>query len=350
MNLNNIPDAPLPPGFGGRGGRSCGCLGFLGALLICFAILMTALAIFALASGVKDIAAHVCDPEKTEESEGTKSLKPQVVSIEVRGAISFAERGSRFWEERKDSADSIVDAIEESLKDSSVRGLLLTVNSPGGEITACDVIDQAVQKFKNSSSNRYVVVYMQELAASGGYYISAHADKIVITPTTLTGSIGVIMQTYQYGDALRKLGVSDVTFTSGPMKDMLNPMHSVSPEVSNVVHSVIGELYDRFVGVIADGRHMSVEKVKELADGRIYTAKQAVDAGLVDKIGYMDEVEKTFRELGLSEFEIMEYSEEKDFIENLKDIFSLTGGFSPKLELPKRGWRTGYYSPFYFER
>lgn len=350
MNLNNIPDAPVSPEPGGRGGKSCGCLGFLGALLICGAILVMAFAIFALATEIKAFALNLSDPAKNEETAPANDLKPQVIDISIKGPISFAERSSRFWEDKKDSAESIVDAIEESAKDSRIRGLLLTVNSPGGEITACDVIDQAVQKFKNSSSNRYVVVYMQELAASGGYYVSSHADKIVITPTTLTGSIGVIMQTYQYGDALRKLGVSDVTFTSGPMKDMLNPMHSVSPEVSNVVHAVIGELYDRFVSVIADGRHMSVDKVKELADGRIYTAKQAVENGLADKIGYMDEVEKTFRELGLSEFEIVEYSEEKDFMENLKDLFSLTGGFSPKLELPKRGWRTGYYSPFYFER
>lgn len=350
MDQYNIPDAPLSQSSRGRFRSGCGCSGIVVAFFIGVALLILAFSLLELSSSINSFFVRIDRGYEPVEAVSNDAFKNKVVKISVKGPISFAERSSRFWEERKDSADSIVSAIERSAKDSKVRGLLLTVNSPGGEITACDIIDQAVQKFKNSSSNRYVVVYMQELAASGGYYISAHADKIVITPTTLTGSIGVIMQSYQYGDALRKLGVSDVTFTSGPMKDMLNPMHSVSPEVSNVVHSVIGELYDRFVGVIADGRHMSVEKVRELADGRIYTAKQAVEAGLADKIGYMDEVEKTFKELGLSEYEITEYFEEKDFMENLKDLFSLTGGISPRLELPKRGWRAGYYSPFYFER
>lgn len=350
MNVMNIPDAPASREPAGRSGKGCGCMGLLGAILIFGGLLAVAFAIFALATEIKEFVYYLSDDFQTEESAAASDLKPKVVNISIKGPISFEDAGTRIWEEKKGSAETIVKAIQKAIDDSKVRGLLLSVNSPGGEITACDVIDQAVQKFKNSSSNRYVVVYMQELAASGGYYVSAHADKIVITPTTLTGSIGVIMQSYQYGDALRKLGVSDVTFTSGPMKDMLNPMHSVSPEVSNVVHSVIGELYDRFVSVIADGRHMSVDKVKELADGRIYTARQSVENGLADKIGYMGEVEKTFRELGLSEFEIIDYMEEKDFMENLKNIFSITGGFSPKLELPKRGWRTGYYSPFYFER
>ncbi len=243
-------------------------------------------------------------------------------------------------------AEVIIDDIRHAREDKDVKGLLLVVDSPGGEITACDFIDQEVKKFRSSSTNRCVVSYMRGVAASGGYYVSAHADRIVITPTTITGSIGVMMQGVNFQEAAEKLGVKSVSFTSGPMKDMLNPMKGVSESVSNVVQATINELYDQFVNVIAEGRRMPVEKVRELADGRIYTAKQSLENGLTDKIGYMDEVKETFRELGLAEYELVEYEEDEGVVEMLKKAFSTFGGLKPEIKLPETSWRLRYASPF----
>lgn len=346
MDQYNIPDAPNNPSPRGRFQSGCGCSGLLGAFIICGGLLILALSFLALSASIDKVRDYFENGYEKETVVSKETSKCKVVKIDIRGAISFEENKSSFWGKSDGSAEVIIDDIRHAKEDKDVRGLLLLVDSPGGEITACDFIDQEIKKFKSSSSNRYVVSYMRGVAASGGYYVSAHADKIVITPTTITGSIGVMMQGINFQEAAEKLGVKSVSFTSGPMKDMLNPMKGVSEAVSNVVQATINELYDQFIDVIADGRHMPPEKVRELADGRIYTAKQSVENGLTDKIGYMEEAKETFKELGLVDYELVEYEEEEGMVDMLKKAFSTFGGLKPEIKLPESSWRLRYASPF----
>ena len=346
MDQYNIPDAPNNPSPRGRFQSGCGCSGVVVAFFFCVVILILAASLMALSSSIDKVKDYLENGSEKEEVVSSDASKNKVVKIEIKGAISFLENKSSFWGKNTGSAEEVIDDIRHAREDKDVRGLLLVVDSPGGEITACDFIDQEVKKFRSSSSNRYVVAYMRGVAASGGYYVSAHADKIVITPTTITGSIGVMMEGLNYQEAAEKLGVKSMSFTSGPMKDMLNPMKGVSEAVSNVVQATINELYDQFVNVIADGRHMPPEKVRELADGRIYTAKQSVENGLTDRIGYMEEVKEVFAELGLPDYELVEYEEEEGMVEMLKKAFSTFGGLKPEIKLPESSWRLRYASPF----
>ncbi|MBO7543874.1 signal peptide peptidase SppA [bacterium] len=349
MDQNNIPDAPVEKPSRRLIGSSCGCLGLVGALVVCGGLLFLGISFLALSSSIERFVSFFDDSEESREMVSetpSSSLKNKVVKIKVEGAIAFKNESRSLWTRNDDSAENIIDDIKLAREDKDVKGLLLMVDSPGGEITACDMIDQEVKKFRASSSNRYVVAYMRGTAASGGYYVSAHANKIVITPTTITGSIGVMVNGINFAEAAEKLGVKNMTFTSGPMKDMLNPMKGVSPAVSNVVQETISELYDRFVEVIAEGRNMPNEKVRELADGRIYTAKQAVANGLADKVGYMEEVKAAFTELGLPEYELVEYEETERMVDMLKKAFSTFSGFSPQIKLPESSWRFRYASPF----
>ncbi len=351
MNVNNIPDAPCAEAGGrGRFNSGCGCSGLLGAFLICGGLLVLAIAFLTLSASIDRFTNFLADEDSEPASSSGSSLKNKVVQVEINGAIAFDSDSRSFWSMKEGSADDIIEDIKQAAEEDDVRGLLLVVNSPGGEITACDLIDREVKKFRDSSSNRYVVAYLRGMAASGGYYVSAHANRIVITPTTVTGSIGVLINGYNYAEAAEKLGIKSMTFTSGPMKDMLNPMKGVSEAVSNVVQGTISELHDRFVSVIAEGRNMPEEKVRELADGRIYTAKQAAANGLADRIGYMEQVREAFSELGLSDYEILEYRDEDDMMGKLRKVFSSLGGLQPIVKLPENSWRLLYASPFYNER
>lgn len=348
MAQYNIPDAPYTEA-GSRGcfKSGCGCFGLLGAFLICSGLLVLAVSFMVLSSSINKLVSFFqYEEEERKPAAETVVGKPKVVKINIEGAIVFQDQKRSLLGRSEGGAEDIIEDIKMAQEDEDVRGILLQVNSPGGEITACDLIDQEIRKFRSSSSNRFVVTYMRGLAASGGYYVSAHSDRIVISPTTVTGSIGVMMSGLNFEEAAGKLGIKSVTFTSGPMKDMLNPMKGVSPAVSNIVQGTVDEMHSRFVDIIADGRHMPVEKVREIADGRIYTASQSVANGLTDRVGYMEEVKAAFAELGISDYELVEYLEEDDVMEKLRRAFSVFGGFYPQIKVPESGWRLRFASPF----
>ncbi len=184
-------------------------------------------------------------------------------------------------------SDDIVKLLERARKDSSVKAVVLRVNSPGGEVTACDEIYNEVVKVRESGKK--VVSSMGSMAASGGYYISCACDKIVAEETTLTGSIGVIATFPNIEGLLDKIGVKVYVFKSGPHKDASAGLREPTEEEKQVWQSIVDESFNRFVGIVAEGRNMDEEKVRELADGRIYTATQAKENGLIDKFGDLDE-------------------------------------------------------------
>jgi protease-4 len=183
--------------------------------------------------------------------------------------------------------DDIKNALQTALEDDSVKAVVLAVNSPGGEVTASDIIYHEVLKVQKKKP---VVVAMTSLAASGAYYIACAADWIVANETTFTGSIGVIIQSLNYEGLFDKVGLDAVVFKSGKFKDMLSGSRPMTPEEQAYVESMVMQVYERFLGIVSRARDLPADGLREtFADGRIITGKDAKEAGLVDQLGYVED-------------------------------------------------------------
>jgi len=174
----------------------------------------------------------------------------------------------------------VVDHLKQAEEDPDVKAIVLRVDSPGGSVVGSDEIYQQLLVM-----TKPVVVSMGELAASGGYYVSAPADEIFANPGTLTGSIGVISQFVQIADLLDEYGVEVTTIKSGEFKDFGSLYRSMSEKEKAAWQAIIDETYAEFVRIVADGRELPVDEVRELADGRIYSGRQALELELVDQLG-----------------------------------------------------------------
>ncbi|MFN3337263.1 MAG: signal peptide peptidase SppA, partial [Thermomicrobium sp.] len=208
--------------------------------------------------------------------------EPHVAEVRVRGPIVL--RGSAgLLTGQTASAEQIVEQLERARKNPHVKVVLLRVDSPGGGINASREIWAAVKRVQEAG--KPVVAFFEDTAASGGYYISAPADRIVAMPDTITGSIGVIAVIPDLSELYEKLGIRMQVVKSGEFKDMLSSDRPLTAEERALLEQLIREAYDEFVRVVADGRQMPEERVRQLADGRIYTGRQAKDLGLVDELG-----------------------------------------------------------------
>ncbi len=303
------------------------------ALLGISAALNLVLLVFAIAgSGI-----HTAEsPRKFHEELLQGSGREKVVRIDAYGIISFRKGGGGIFQE-EGLATRIIKQIEAAEKDDHVIAILLVVDSPGGGVTASDIIYERLLEFKKSGKgDRKVVVLMRDLAASGGYYISAAADKIIAHRTTITGSIGVLLSTLNIKGLGEKIGIKDVTIKSGKNKDLLNPFREVTAAQTNMLQGVIDDLYSRFVSVIARSRGMSAEKVREFADGSIFTSPQALELGLIDEIGYEDTAVEQLRAItGVEKFKIVRYKRFRPFF----DLFA--SRLNPGIDLPiPARWKT----------
>lgn len=239
----------------------------------------------------------------------------KVVRIPLSGAIMLDEES---WYTRSGSATEALAAIHYATLDPSVDGIILEIDSPGGSVTASDILWDALGKFKSASTNRAVLVHMGDLCASGGYYVSMAADEIMALPTTMTGSIGVILSSYNIRQLAEKIGIKDVSVASGDNKAMLNPFHDLTPEQETILRKMIDSMHGRFVGIVAEGRDLPREKIEPIADGRIFLASEALDLGLIDAIGYFEDAYDRMNDLlGVEDSHVVRYKREESF----RDIF-----------------------------
>ena len=182
------------------------------------------------------------------------------------------------------------------------------MNSPGGGITDCDRIHHEILELKKARPALRFVSLIRDVAASGGYYVSAPCDRIIAHPTTITGSIGVIMSFMNLEGLFEKIGYREVVIKSAEHKDIGSMGRPMTDKERELLQSMLNEMYDRFVQIVADGRKMDVLKVRELADGRIYTGSQAKANGLVDELGYFDQaVDAAMKLAGVSDANVVEY-------------------------------------------
>ena len=203
--------------------------------------------------------------------------------------------------------------LEKAEEDARVRAVVLRINSPGGTVTASDILYHEITRFKERRKIP-VVACILDVGASGGYYVALAADRIVVHPTTVTGSIGVLMLTVNASGLLEKIGVSASYVTSGEFKDMGSPFRSLRPEERAIFQSLIDQLYGRFVQLVARSRKLDEARVRAIADGRVHTATEAVGLGLVDRIGYLEDAIAMARTAaGLTEARVVTYHRPRQF-------------------------------------
>lgn len=206
--------------------------------------------------------------------------------------------------------------LRKAEEDDRVKAVVVRINSPGGTITASDILHREISSFK-ARRGVPVVAAIMDVGASGGYYAALAADRIVAHPTTVTGSIGVVMLTVNAQGLLEKLGVAPLAIKSGPLKDAGSPFRKLTDEERAVFQGVIDDMHTRFVRLIAASRNLPEERVRALADGRIYTAAQALGLGLVDRVGYLDDAVAMARQAaGLGEARVVMYHRPREYRAN----------------------------------
>lgn len=217
--------------------------------------------------------------------EGTGQSKILVVSI--RGLISDAPRES-FLRSRVSMVQEIVSQLHKAEKDATIKGLILQVDSPGGFVTASDVLYHEVVRFKQKTAAK-VVAAMLDVATSGAYYVALAADCIVAHPTTVTGSVGVVFVQPKVGGLMKKIGLAMEVDKSGANKDMGSPFRASSPAERQIVQHLIDEFAGRFLTLAATRRCLGRKALSDIASGRVYSAREALRIGLVDRIGYLED-------------------------------------------------------------
>lgn len=226
----------------------------------------------------------------------------------------------------------LLNAIDAMIEDVENKGMILCVNTPGGSVFASDELYLKIREYQEATG-RPVYTSMQSQATSGGYYISAPSDKIFANRNCWTGSLGVTMGSfYDISGLLDKLGIKTTTITAGEHKAMGSNTDGMSDDERAIFQSLVDEAYEQFVGIISEGRGMTTEEVKALADGRIYSAKQALDNGLIDSIGtYEETIEAIKADYDLGDIAVEEFQPEPDtnlssffgLVSSAKDLYSL---------------------------
>lgn len=240
----------------------------------------------------------------------------KILLMDLSGLISSQERQAGLI--GGTVLPSLVSEVREQLRkaedDWRVRAVVIRINSPGGTVTASDMLYRDILAFRERTG-KPVIASILDLGTSGAYYVAQAADRIFAHPTSVTGSIGVIMVRPDIAGLMQKLGIRTTEIKAGELKAMGSPFKPLTPEEQAVFQGVIDAMYDRFVQVVADGRAaLGVEQVRSLADGRIYTAQQALDLGLVDRIGYLEDALAAARELAaLERARVVMYHRPGDF-------------------------------------
>ena len=236
-----------------------------------------------------------------------------VLKIRLHGIISSSFERNVFSPAEDTSAPTALRKIRAATRDKTICGLYLDIDSPGGGVTMADELHDAILRFRESRTNRFVFVHMGDLCCSGGYYAAAPANWIMARPTTLTGSIGVIMNSVNIAELARNVGIEGITIASGENKDLLNPLKPVNTNHVAILRRPIRHLYERFVGIVAQGRHLPVETVLPLADGRIFSAEDALKDKLIDGIGHEADAVKQLKKLAGGDVRIYDYRAKNDF-------------------------------------
>lgn len=291
-----------------------------------------------------DINPFAQKPQPLEERQVGGEGRAKIVVTDISRMISEQDEESAMGLGRRPSLVSRVQAeLDLATKDPKVKAIVLRINTPGGTVTASDVLYQRLLRLKADKKIPVVAQFM-DMATSGGYYVALAADEIVAHPTTVTGSIGVVLYAVSFEGLLDKIGVRNQTVKSGAKKDIGSPLRNMTEDEKQLMEGVLGEMKDRFVGLVRERRHLTPEAERIISDGRILTANQAKALGLVDRIGYLEDgIEQAKVRAGLSEARIVMYRRPDEYSETIyarapaaAPVFNLINvDFGPYLRAPQ---------------
>lgn len=272
------------------------------------------------------------EPKKTlrvQFLEGDEDAKDEILLIHIRGVIQEKdENDSMPFKAEKDLFENLKKDLEVARKRKAIKAILLDINSPGGEVTASDVMYHQIKKM-GEETQKPVVAIIGTMGASGAYYVACAAEKIMAHPTSIIGSIGVLMQSINVQQLAEKVGLKAVSLKSEktPMKDVLSPFKEMSTEEKTMLIGIIDSIYDRFIEIVAESRKLSREDVIKVADGGIYTSKKAKELGLIDGIGYReDAMEEACKLADIKSAALVKRVTRKGFSEILSEMSEMSSG------------------------
>jgi len=277
--------------------------------------------------------------EATTDSAWSMAFKDRIKVINLSGMIMDNDEPSVF--SLQDSTAGVIKKLRKAAENNKIKAVLLRINSPGGTVATSQELNEAVTVLKEKKP---VFATMGDVAASGGYYVACATDKIYANPGTLTGSIGVIMSGMNFKGLADKLGVQPQVIKSGLFKDIASPYRPMTDEDRKILQGLIDDSYDQFVNAVATGRKMKLEDVKKIADGRIYSGRQAKKIGLVDELGSYHDALKDLQETckqkyGLTSDLTVDDKSSSSVLESLFDtssqssMFGQTLGYAPAKSL-----------------
>lgn len=212
------------------------------------------------------------------------AIAPKIAVVEISGML-LDQQINQMFSEGENPVSFALEQLKKAQEDASVKAVILRINSPGGTVTASEILYDEIQRFK-TKTHKPVVTVMMDVTASGGYYAACASDHLIAYPTTVTGSIGVIMQLFSLEGTLDAIHLKTYAIKSGPFKDAGSPLRDLTAEEREYFDAIVQQFYGRFLAVVRAGRpNLSVEQIKAAADGKVFTADQALAKGLVDEVG-----------------------------------------------------------------
>ena len=332
--------------------KRSGCLWVALVIVLCISLLANVSLVRGRGKTVsRDFQTKLSTPTKLSERVlRSGSDKARIAVISVRGLISSSVAGRM--------SSSMVEDIKLQLRqaeeDPNVKAVVLAIDSPGGEVTASDILYNAVRRVRDGGK-KPVVVSMGSMATSGGYYTACGGSYLMAHPTTFTGSIGVIIQSLRYNELLEKIGVAPLTFKSGAFKDMLSGTREMTPEEKAYIQALVMQTYGIFVGVVAKERHLDEAQLRSgIADGRVVSGTDALEAKLIDGLGEIEDAYQKAKELAKApDATIVAYEAQFSFSRFFQYLNSeessgkveinVTQKLLPTLEPGRAYWLPGFY-------
>lgn len=261
---------------------------------------------------------------------GDESSPDKILLLPVQGMIMTQEASSFLSSKNACTPDKIQELLKLANDDRHIKAVIMVINSPGGGVTASDIIHRTIREFKQKNPDKPIIALMQDTAASGGYYIACSADYVMAHPTTITGSIGVISMFFALEDLMGKIGVEAVIVKSGKAKDSGSPFRKMTAEEKEYMQKIIDEMYNRFLDIVAEARKnvLTRDEIKTVADGRVLTGEEAKKVKLVDETGYLTNAyAKTLELARLKSAKVIRYQKSTGLFDNM------FMGPTPSLEL-----------------
>lgn len=261
--------------------------------------------------------------EVTIQSKGEQ----KIALLEIAGVITFEQEGWAFGGSKPSLVARLHEGLELAARDRDVRALVLRIRSPGGGVAASETVHHLLSLWREETG-KPLIAYLEEVAASGGYYAAMATDHVIAHPASITGSIGVVMPGINLSGLMDRFGVEDQSLTSGDFKDAGSAIRPMRQEERAQLQGVIDDLFDRFIEVVDAGRpNLDRRSIEPLADGRVFTSRQALEAGLVDQVAHLEEVlEVAEQRAGIRNASVVTYKEPGRMARNIYSSFGASSG------------------------